>query len=155
MALFSEKRPNYAPNAPQDVKIAPANPGETRCAGGLLGAPAEVSANRVSPHVLFLGPLNHSPHKLLLGVGCDWEDALFISPDDPQDTNFFGSVMFLGVPTAGDALRLNVGACIFLIYLRPFGDVCLVGGDISIDYKVVCSNFAHLKMMYRLSRRCS
>ena len=74
--LFTENSPSHAPSAPQDIKIAPANPGETQRAGGLLGAPAEVLANRVSPCVLFLGPLNHLSHKLFVGVRCGWEHAL-------------------------------------------------------------------------------
>ena len=74
--LFAENSPSHAPSAPQDIKIAPANPGETQRAGGLLGAPAEVLANRVSPYVLFLGPLNHLSHKLFVGVRCGWEHAL-------------------------------------------------------------------------------
>ena len=73
-----------------------------------MGAPAEALANHVSPRVLFLGPINHLCHKFLVGVGCGRESDLLFSPDEafaPQDTNFFASLVLLGSPTAGVALR--------------------------------------------------
>lgn len=68
----------------------------------------EVSAIHVFPRVLFW-PTSSFPSQTF-----DWDGVVAgkmhpyyhrMKHLAPQDTNFFGSVVLLGAPTAGDALR--------------------------------------------------
>ena len=73
----------------------------------------------------------------------------FLTRNQPLVGSFGGQ--WYPHPTRVQVLDLTLVLAFSWIYSRPSDDVCLVGGDVLVNYEGVCSDLVTLKMMCRLS----